>query len=201
MKYFLTLLTACICSFAVGQEVSATESQEKSAIATSATVADSPKQSDLVVLHLYRKGGAGFALVYKVHLDDTVLWESVAKTKATFKLKKTGSHVLWAKTEAREELPITLEPGREYYVRCGVTIGAFAGHPSLTLVDEKEGRKEFGEIKGNPRDIVYLKNGKRIECMIKREDNDNVYCTILRNDKQLDTHIAKSTIESIERRE
>ena len=201
MKYFLMLLTACICSFAGAQDVPGSETREKpEATPSTAASADSLAKSGFVTLHLYRKGGTGFLLTYKVHLGDTVLWESAAKTKATIRIKKTGESVLWAKTEARDELRVNLEIGREYYVRCGVTMGAFAGHPSLTLVDESEGKKEFSEIKGSQRDVVYLKSGKRIECLIKREDSENVYCTILRNGKELDTQIVKSSIERIERR-
>jgi hypothetical protein len=53
---------------------------------------------------------------------------------------------LWAKTETREEIPINIELGREYYVRCSVRMGAFVGRPQLELVDPQFGKYEFDKI-------------------------------------------------------
>jgi hypothetical protein len=54
---------------------------------------------------------------------------------------------LWAKTEKRIEFPIEIQPGQEYYIRCGVDMGAFVGRPSIEIVDSRTGKYEFDAIK------------------------------------------------------
>jgi hypothetical protein len=141
---------------------------------------------------------------YDLRLDDTVVCRVNNKFKKTIKIRKYGHTTLWAKTETKDELPINIQPGREYYIRCAVTMGAFVGHPSLELVDTNTGRTEFNAVKAaklNRRDVISLRDGREIECIINSEDQDNIYCTMIRNGKQIDTHIAKSQIKSIDRSE
>lgn len=56
-------------------------------------------------------------------------------------------NTLWAKTESKVEVPVDFEYGREYYLRCGVKMGAFVGRPTLELVDHTTGKLEFTTIK------------------------------------------------------
>ena len=86
-------------------------------------------------------------------------------------------------------------------------MGAFVGHPSLTVVEPTAGRVEFDALKvggsndeTSSYDYILLNDGKTIECVIQREDEKNVFFTMKRNNKPVDTHISKSRITSIERR-
>lgn len=208
MKYLVLLFAACAAIACAAQDVSNAAqpaNQTSATTSTTTTSADSALlKAGYALLHVYRGGGAGFLIDYDLHLGDTVICRVSAKSKTTIRIKKKVSDILWAKTEAKEELPITIEPGHAYYIRCGMTMGAFVGHPSIRLMDAKVGKAEFAGQKvpkGAQRDVVFLKSGTRIECLIQREDDENIYCTIFKNDKTIDTRIVKSTIESIERRE
>jgi len=160
--------------------------------------------ADYALLHVYRHSGIGPLVSYDLRLGDTVICRVANKFKKTIKIRRYGHHTLWAKTEAKEELPMNIQPGHEYYIRCAVTMGAFVGHPSLALVDAGTGRAEFNAVKvakSNKRDVISLKDGRDVECIVNREDQDNIYCTMIRGGKRVDTHIAKSDIKSIQRSE
>jgi hypothetical protein len=51
----------------------------------------------------------------------------------------------------KTEIPIEIEFGKEYYIRCGVSMGAFVGKPSFTLVDNRTGKAEFDAIRMKKR--------------------------------------------------
>jgi len=53
---------------------------------------------------------------------------------------------LWAKTEAKSEVPIKIEFGKVYYVRCSISMGAFVGRPKVELVDNARGKREYNAI-------------------------------------------------------
>jgi hypothetical protein len=67
--------------------------------------------------------------------------------KTTLHITKEGLNTLWAKTEAKSEVPINVKKGRTYYLRCGISMGAFVGHPKLELMDNREGKLEFESFK------------------------------------------------------
>jgi len=160
--------------------------------------------ADYALLHIYRNSGIGALLNYDLHLGDTTLCRVKNRWKKTIKIRKDGYNTLWAKTEAKKELPIKIELGREYYVRCAVTMGALVGHPSLELVDNVSGKAEFNAVKireADKRDVLVLKDGRDIECLIKSEDEQNVYFSIFRDGKKIDTQMSKEKIDTIERAE
>lgn len=102
---------------------------------------------DYAILHVYRSSGIGPLVSYKLHLGDSVLCRVRNNFKTTLHIKKEGMNTLWAKTESKVEVPVDFEHGREYYLRCGVKMGAFVGRPKLTLVDRTTGKLEFQTIK------------------------------------------------------
>ncbi len=65
------------------------------------------------------------------------------------KVTQKGLNTIWAKTEAKTELPIDVEFGREYYLRCTVGMGLMVGRPKLELVNNRTGKAEFNFIKSN----------------------------------------------------
>jgi hypothetical protein len=102
--------------------------------------------ADYALLHIYRHSGAGALINYDLHLGDTVICRVQNKWKEIVKINKDGLNTLWARTEAKAELPINIKFGNEYYIRCSLTTGFFVGHPQLELVDKIIGRMEFESV-------------------------------------------------------
>lgn len=49
---------------------------------------------------------------------------------------KSGQHTYWAETEAKTHLTLNVDAGKTYYVLGGVSMGVWAGRPSLEVVTE-----------------------------------------------------------------
>ncbi len=98
---------------------------------------------DYAILNVYRYGGTGAMVAYDLYLGDSVISRVRNNFKTTLHITKEGQNTLWAKTEAKSEVPIDIKMGRTYYLRCGISMGAFVGHPKLELVDNREGKLEF----------------------------------------------------------
>ncbi len=167
------------------------------------TVDSSLINADYAILYIYRPSGIGPLVSYDLHLGDTTLCRVVNKFKKAIKVRKDGLNTIWARTEIKVEIPIDIEFGRAYYIRCGVSMGAFVGHPKLDRVDDETGRLEYQTVKvnrANQRDIITMKDGRDKECLITNEDSENVFITIFQNDREIKTFIPRSKIESIKRR-
>jgi len=96
---------------------------------------------------IYRPAKFGGALVsYMVHVNDSAYVRAGLNAAETLEIAEEGPVEIWAQTEARTVLPLTIQFGRTYYVRCGVTIGVLIGRPSLVLVDQATGEEEFNKI-------------------------------------------------------
>lgn len=102
---------------------------------------------DHAILNVYRYSGYGALLNYDLYLGDSVICRVKNNFKKTIHIKKDGLNTLWAKTEAKSEVPINLKNGKTYYLRCGVTIGALIGRPKLELIDSKTAKPEFESFK------------------------------------------------------
>lgn len=102
---------------------------------------------DYAILNVYRYGGVGALVNYDLYLGDSVICRIKNNFKTTIHIKKDGLNTLWAKTEAKEEIPVNLKFGKEYYLRCSVKMGAFVGRPKLELVNNKIGKAEFESFK------------------------------------------------------
>ncbi len=105
-----------------------------------------PADADYALLHVYRASGTGPLISFDLYLGDTVICRVKNKWKETVMVKKEGLNSLWAKTESKAEIPVKIEFGKEYYIRCSVVMGAFVGRPKLELVDRKAGKIEFDTI-------------------------------------------------------
>ncbi|WP_205501383.1 hypothetical protein [Rufibacter psychrotolerans] len=103
--------------------------------------------ADYALLHVYRASGMGPLVNYDLFLGDSLLCRVKNNWKQTIKVKKDGLNTLWARTERKVEEPIKIELGKEYYVRCGLSMGAFVGHPQITVVDKSTGSLELQSIK------------------------------------------------------
>jgi hypothetical protein len=98
-------------------------------------------------VYVYRPGGAGPLVGYDVYLGDSVIWRAKNKSRQEVIIKKKGLNTLWAKTESKVEIPIDIEFGREYYIRCSMGMGVMVGRPQLQLIDRMQGRSEYNSIK------------------------------------------------------
>lgn len=163
------------------------------------------RNANYAVFYIYRPSGPGFLVNYDLHLGDTVLCRVMNNWKTTIKVNKDGMNTLWAHTEAKKEVPVNVKFGKAYYIRCGITMGAFVGHPDIEILDNGTGKAEYesikpaGEEQHGFNDIIILKNGNEINCRIESEDADNVYFTILRNGKEIKTRSLKKDIDRIEK--
>jgi hypothetical protein len=102
---------------------------------------------DYAILNVYRYSGAGAFVGYDIYLGDSVICRVKNNFKTSVHIKKDGLNSLWARTEAKSIVPIFVEIGKTYYLRCGITMGAFVGRPTLELMDRKTGKAEFESFK------------------------------------------------------
>lgn len=103
--------------------------------------------NDYALLHIYRPGYMKGAFIsYKLHLGERVIFKAKYKSKITVKVTTDGLQTLWARTEARKKLPIDIQFGNEYYIRCSLRMGILIGRPKIELVNHQTGKIEFDKI-------------------------------------------------------
>ena len=107
--------------------------------------------ANYAIINVYRPSGVGFLVGYNLHLGDEVICRVRDNSCQSIKIYTDGDYTLWAKTEAKAEVPIKIEFGRIYYVRCGMDMGAFVGRPSLEIVGSVTGKAEFAAIESKKR--------------------------------------------------
>jgi hypothetical protein len=106
------------------------------------------------LLHFYRpKSMVGAAISYNVKMDDEQLFRAKNSSRQTVRVTRSGLQTIRAKTESKSEIRIDIEPGKEYYIRCDMKMGAFVGRPSIKLMDNITGKAEY--------DAVQLKEKKK----------------------------------------
>jgi hypothetical protein len=102
---------------------------------------------DCALLHIYRRNSMlGLVVNYSLRLDGEVIFHVKNKSKTTVMVTGEGLKTFSARTEATAELPVDIQLGREYYIRCGIS-KSLVGCPSLELVDNRKGKKEFDAIR------------------------------------------------------
>lgn len=101
---------------------------------------------DYALLYVYRPGGAGALINYDLRLGDSVICKVKSNSAEVIKITKKGMNTLWAKTETKVEIPITIEFGKEYYISCGLKMGVMVGRPVIKIVTQATGQKEFNAI-------------------------------------------------------
>jgi hypothetical protein len=162
------------------------------------------RRAGYAILHIYRNTNLGVLLNYDLHLGDTVICRVKNGWSKTIRVEKDGYNKLWARTVSKSEIPIKIEYGREYYVRCGVTWGVFVGNPSLELVDNKTGKAEYDELNpgsSNNKDFLFLKDGRKIECEILKENDQYVYFVINDHGKRIHAQVNTDEVRSIKKAE
>lgn len=102
---------------------------------------------DYAVIYFYRETGAGTFVGYDVYVGDTKVYRSRPNTSAEVKLYEEGDIEVWAKTEAKEVLPLTVKKGCDYYIRTSVSAGIVIGHPRIEIMSSEDGREEYESVK------------------------------------------------------
>lgn len=115
------------------------EKETKPAVTTS--------HPDYAIIYLYRTGASLGPLVkYDVYVNDTKVYHCIRNSKAEVKLYEPGRMNVWAKTEAKTEIPLTIDLGEEYYIECNVTTGFFIGRPDFHVTDTRVGANYYNSI-------------------------------------------------------
>lgn len=101
------------------------------------------------LLYVYRpKNFVGSVVSYKLKMTNSKETELVLGTvknnsKFVVKLYQEGVAELIAKTEAKSVVKIDVKFGSKYYLKCGVSIGAFVGRPDLNLIYPAQGELDY----------------------------------------------------------
>jgi uncharacterized membrane protein YhaH (DUF805 family) len=100
------------------------------------------------LLYIYRRNSFfGMMIYYHLHLGDEMIFRVTNGSKAIVKVMTEGRNILWGKTERKGKLPVNIQFGREYYIRCRLKIGFFVGVPKIEIVDSKKGKSEYEAIR------------------------------------------------------
>lgn len=108
-----------------------------------------PEDADYAIIHFYRPSSyIGSAIGYKIRRneEEDELGKIRNGTKFEVKTKDFGNQRFWAKTEAEESVVIDVHKGQEYFVKCGIGMGAFVGQPKMTIVENRIGIRESEKI-------------------------------------------------------
>jgi len=98
-------------------------------------------------LFVYRSGGSGAFIGYDLYLGDSLLCRVKNNSRQEIIITQKGMNSLWAKTESVAAIPIDIEFGKEYYLKCSIKMGIVVGRPRLQLVDKMQGISEYSTIK------------------------------------------------------
>lgn len=142
MRHFHHLLLAGFCAVSL-----AACSPKLAPLTQESFSAVLPAGTPYALLHLYRPGKmTGFMIGYDVHVGDSVKYRARNGSQGEVRRLVPGPVTVWAKTESREEISVDVQPGREYYVRCTIGMGAVVGRPHLQQVTVSQGRKEIAGL-------------------------------------------------------
>jgi hypothetical protein len=106
-----------------------------------------PPPEESAGLYVYRNSSFGGALKKSVYIDGKLIGESAPMTY--FYLVVTpGEHVLSTESEFSDNsLEVTLQGGKNHFVRQYIKLGVFVGGANLEQVSEQEGREGVLECK------------------------------------------------------
>jgi len=102
--------------------------------------------ADYALLHVYRYGAVGALVNYDLHMGDSTICRIKRNVAETIKIAKEGEITLSASTETKTELSLDIEHGKEYYIRCGLSMGILVGRPSIEKVSIRTGKQEFSKV-------------------------------------------------------
>ena len=90
---------------------------------------------DKTVIFFFRSGRGGGAIKFHVHTMDGKPVDYLAKSGESFSIEvDPGTHQYWSKAASRNDVVLTVEAGKVYYVKATVKMGAVAGRIVLEQV-------------------------------------------------------------------
>ncbi|MDD0823496.1 DUF2846 domain-containing protein [Mannheimia sp. AT1] len=97
-------------------------------------------------LYIYRDSFMGQALKKNIYVDDKFIGES-APDVFFYKKVKAGKHKVSTESEfGNNDLNITTEGGKNYFIRQYIRMGVFVGQAGLELKSEEEGKKAVSKL-------------------------------------------------------
>ncbi|WP_341834364.1 hypothetical protein WJU16_15320 [Chitinophaga pollutisoli] len=118
------------------------------AAADSAMRALVPDTASYALLCVYRpRSGLGTLVQYNLHVNDSMVCRVKNGGSYQVKIDPASQALLWARTEKRTEVTVDFQPGKVYFLRCAVGVGALVGRPVFDIMDDYTGAMEFNETK------------------------------------------------------
>lgn len=107
-----------------------------------------PADADYAVVYFYRiKSSQGALIGYKIrNEEDEIIGRVRNGEKFEYRTKEFGPYEFTAKTENPTKITIDIEQGQEYFVSCGIKPGVLVGMPTLSLIENSLGMKEYESI-------------------------------------------------------
>ena len=91
--------------------------------------------ADKAVIFFYRTGFGGGAIKFHVHTLEGHPVGYLGKSGDSFSIEvDPGTHHYWSKAASRNDVILTVEAGKVYYVKATVKMGAVVGRPVLEQV-------------------------------------------------------------------
>ena len=91
--------------------------------------------ADKAVIFFFRTGRGGGAIKFHVHTLEGKPVGYLGKTGDSFSIEvDPGTHQYWSKAASRNDVILTVEAGKVYYVKATVKMGAVVGRPVLEHV-------------------------------------------------------------------
>lgn len=172
------------------------------AMATDTTFATEKKEAEPgAVLYVYRPADINGALVsYKLNLGDSTICRVRNNWCQKIELTEEGDFTLWAQSETKDKMPIHIDKGGVYFIRCSVLPGFFVGHPYIELMDEKVGLDEYLNIvEESYETIVTLNTGLMIKCHLLEKGKDSIKIRFIKNGEETTSEISRSIISAIDK--
>ena len=90
---------------------------------------------DKAVIYFFRTGRGGGAIKFHVHTLEGHPVGYLGKSGDSFTIEvEPGTHHYWSKAASRNDVILTVEAGKVYYVKATVKMGAVVGRPVLEQV-------------------------------------------------------------------
>lgn len=136
----------------INQHDSVIKSANTSQVVDSNSIATAPDTSKYALLYVYRpKNFVGSFISYKLRVSNgSNLEEPVGRvknnSKFVVKLYNEGLTEIIAQTEAKTVIKLNVKFGSKYYLKCGVSVGAFVGRPALNLIFPEQGELDYDSL-------------------------------------------------------
>jgi hypothetical protein len=107
-----------------------------------------PPSDENAGLYIYRSGSFGAALKKDVWVDGKCIGETAPNIFFYEEVKGSEEHKISTESEfSPNDLMVSTEGGKNYFVRQYIKMGAFVGGAGVELVDDEKGKKEVAKLK------------------------------------------------------